>query len=232
MTAHSKLRAALVLVFFLALAYGTKALLDPYVWRFAGPISLTFVILCLTVYLRMAGESWRDLGLVALPGWKAKLMVLPKALLTAFAFAAVVAPILFIGPKLGLTFLETEPPGIEDRWADIEGNLGVLLLWLGIVWTSAAFFEEMFFRGFLITQIERIFGGGKGATFLAILGAAVIFGFGHYYYQGLRGFVLTGAIGFAFGVMFILFKRSLWPIILVHGIIDTISMIGLYYGLE
>lgn len=35
----------------------------------------------------------------------------------------------------------------------------MLLLWLGIVWTAAAFGEEIFFRGFLITRTMALFGG-------------------------------------------------------------------------
>jgi hypothetical protein len=50
----------------------------------------------------------------------------------------------------------------------------MLLLWLGIVWTAAAFGEEMFFRGYLITRLETALGGSSFAPFLAVIFAAAL----------------------------------------------------------
>ena len=76
---------------------------------------------------------------------------------------------------------------------------------------------------------------GRGvplASAFAVLLPALLFGLGHFYYQGLRGLVMTTAIGIAFGAAFLLLKRNLWPLVLVHGVIDTINFIALYRGLE
>lgn len=108
----------------------------------------------------------------------------------------------------------------------------MLLLWLGIVWTAAAFGEEMFFRGFLITRASALFLGVPLAPAFAVLLPALLFGLGHFYYQGLRGLVMTAAIGIAFGAAFLLLKRNLWPLVLVHGVIDTINFFALYLGLD
>jgi membrane protease YdiL (CAAX protease family) len=217
---------------FTALAVGSKALLDPIAWRFSGPISLVLTIAILTAYLHARGQSWREYGLVSLKGIKAKLMILPKAALTLMAFVAAVAPIVLLGPMLGFTFLEEIPAGVEDRWGDVEGNLKLYLLWLAIVWTAAAFGEEMFFRGFLITKIDALFKGTWIAPVLAVFLSAALFGLAHMYYQGLRGLVVTGMIGIAFGTMFILLKRNLWPMVLVHGFVDTLTFTSTYLGTE
>lgn len=82
----------------------------------------------------------------------------------------------------------------------------------------------MFFRGFLITRLQAAFKGLPWSSVLAVLLPALMFGYGHMYYQGLRGLVVTGAIGLAFGTMFLVFKRNLWPIILWHGIVDSAGM--------
>lgn len=224
--------ALVELIAFVAIALITKALLDPYIWRFAGPISLTGTLVLMTVYMRMRGESWRTMGLPRLESTREKLMVLPKALLTLVAFASCVA-VVFLGAKaLGIEFSDETPPGALDRFGSIHGNLPQLMLWIGIAWTTAAFGEEMFFRGFVITRLLNVFKDVRFAKFFAVLLAALFFGYVHFYYQGMRGFFITGAIGIAFGSMFLVFKRSLWPIILLHGAIDTLGFIATYKGWE
>jgi len=222
----------LELAAFAVFAIASKALLSVVAWRYAGPLSLLIVLFVLTLYMRSRGRSWAEFGLKPLPGIKAKLMLFPQASLTFLAFIAVVAPIILAGEYFELTFLTDVPEGIEDRWGNIEGNLPLYLLWLGIVWTCAAFGEEMFFRGYLVTRLHEGFSGSKLAPILAILMAAVFFGYGHMYYQGWRGFLLTGMIAIAFGTMFLIFKRSLWPMIIVHGCIDTLTFTVQYLGLE
>ena len=90
----------------------------------------------------------------------------------------------------------------------------------------------MFFRGYLITRLRQAFSGTVLAPALAVLFAAIFFGYGHMYYQGWRGFVLTGMIAIAFGTMFLLFKRNLWPLIILHGSIDTLTFTVQYLGIE
>jgi membrane protease YdiL (CAAX protease family) len=90
----------------------------------------------------------------------------------------------------------------------------------------------MFFRGFLVTRTLALFRGVPFAAVFAVLIPALLFGLGHFYYQGLRGLVTTTAIGIAFGAAFLLLKRNLWPLVLIHGIVDTINFTVLYLGLE
>lgn len=225
-------RAAIELAVFGALALILRIGLDPLFWRFAGPVSLVATLACVVYYLRRRGEAWSSFGLIPLKGVKIKLMILPQALLVFGLFAAAVASVLGAGEALGWAFMKDVPAGVEDRWGDVEGNLPMFLLWLGIVWTAAAFGEEMFFRGFLVTRTMALFRGVPFAAVLAVLIPALLFGLGHFYYQGLRGLVTTAAIGIAFGTAFLLLKRNLWPIVLVHGIVDTLTFTALYLGLE
>lgn len=225
-------RAAAELAAFGALALVLRIAFDPLFWRFAGPVSLIATLICLALYLRRRGEGWSSVGLIPLRGVKAKLLVLPQALLVFGFFAAAVTVVLYGGEALGWTFLKTVPEGVGDRWGDVEGSLPMLLLWLGIVWTAAAFGEEMFFRGFLVTRALALFRGVPLAPVFAVLIPALLFGLGHFYYQGLRGLVTTAAIGIAFGAAFLLLKRNLWPIVLVHGVVDTINFIVLYLGAD
>lgn len=224
--------AAVELMAFGGLALILRIALDPLFWRFAGPVSLIATLACLAIYLHRRGEGWSSVGLAPLRGLKAKLLILPQAILVFAFFAAAVAAVLHGADALGWTFMKTVPQGVEDRWGDVQGSLPMLLLWLGIVWTAAAFGEEMFFRGFLITRTSALFRGVPLASAFAVLLPALLFGLGHFYYQGPRGLVMTTAIGIAFGAAFLLLKRNLWPLVLVYGVIDTINFIALYLGLE
>lgn len=228
----SRRRAASELAIFGALALILRIALDPLFWRYAGPVSLVATLVCLAIYLHRRGEGWSSFGLIPLKGLKARLMVLPQALLVLAFFGVAVAGVLLGGEALGWTFLKEVPAGVEDRWGDVEGSLSMLLLWLGIVWTAAAFGEEMFFRGFLVTRATALFQGLPLAPIFAVLLPALLFGLGHFYYQGLRGLVTTAAIGIAFGTAFLILKRNLWPIVLVHGVVDTINFLALYSGVE
>lgn len=215
-----------------ALAVLLRLVLNPLFWRFAGPVSLALTLAALTIYLRRRGEGWAGLGLIPLRGLRAKLMVIPQAALTFALFGAAIAITVFGGQAIGLEFMGEEPSGVADRWGDVAGNLPLYLLWLGIVWTAAAFGEEMFFRGFLITRFEAIFQGAPLSKVFAIIIPALLFGLGHYYYQGLRGLITTTGIGVAFGTSFLLSRRNLWPLVLVHGVIDSLTFSSLYFGWE
>lgn len=224
--------ALLEFVSFVALALISKRVVDLVTWRFSGPISLALTVLVLSLYVRRSGGNWAAMGLVRLDDARARLLVLPKAFLTFLAFCLTVGSILGFGAAFDLDLINEVPTGVEDRWGGLEGNLVLYLGWLGLTWTSAAFLEEMFFRGFLITQGQKVFGEGRLGSALAVMIAALIFGYGHVYYQGLRGLLVTGAIGLAFGTMFLVFKRNLWPIILIHGLIDTLVFTSRYMGWE
>lgn len=224
--------AFIELIAFVAIALISKELLDPLFWRYSAPVSLIGTLLLLTGYMRLRGQSWRDMGLPRLPDRRAKLMLVPKVLLTFVAFCICVATVILGGEALDLKFMSEIPEGVEDRFGDIYQNLPQLMLWLGIIWTSAAFGEEMFFRGFVITRLMDVFADVRFASVFSVVLAAALFGYGHYYYQGLRGFIVTGAVAIAFGTMFLVFKRNLWPLIIIHGLIDTLGFVSTYMGWE
>lgn len=226
--APSRLAIATEVAAFVAFALVSKYLLSLVFWRYAGPVSLLLTLAILTLYLRARGLSWQAFGLIPLPGWKAKLWILPKAGLALVAFAIVVALTTIAGPALGFEFMKDVSTGVEGRWGEVAGSLPHYLLWLGLVWTAAAFGEEMFFRGYLITRLQSVFARGWIGSAFAVVIPALIFGYGHLYYQGWRGAVVTCGIGLAFGAMFLLFRRNLWPLILLHGVIDTLTFTAIF----
>lgn len=225
---HSRFRAAIELTAGVTIAFGTKAALDPFIWKFSGPISLAVVLTLATLYLHSRGESWSQLGLRRPGGWKSWALLLPQILLAVVVILGVGAGSAILGDTLGLWQTGELPDGVADRWGNIRGNLPVYLLWLTLAWVSAGFGEELFFRGFMVSRAERITKGLPAALFLAVLIPAAIFGIAHFYYQGMRGLVVTGLIGLSLGTLYLLYKRNLWPLIVAHGLVDTLGFTALY----
>lgn len=97
------------------------------------------------------------------------------------------------------------------------------LLWLLIVWTFAAFGEEMSYRGYLLTRAADLGGRSQVAYWAAVIAVSVLFGYGHYY-KGPTGVVDSGFAGLVLGSAYILSRRNLWVCILAHGFIDTVAI--------
>ncbi|GAB5379646.1 MAG: hypothetical protein Alis3KO_05370 [Aliiglaciecola sp.] len=230
MTFSSRKFVLLEILFFVVFALGTKALALEWTSKYAGPITLILTLVVLTLYMRRQGRSWANYGLKPLVGMKPKLMVIPQAVLVSISFVMAVGTVLVLANVFEISELHKATEGVEARFGEARGNLPKFLMWLGIVWVSAAFGEEMFFRGYLVTRLQEAMPSSRLATIVAILIPALIFGYGHYHYQGFRGFVMTGLIGLSFGISYLLLRKNLWPIILVHGVVDTLAFTALYLG--
>ena len=82
----------------------------------------------------------------------------------------------------------------------------------------------------MIQRFEKLYQKLPFAIGLAVLTQALIFGQQHYYYQGLIGVCATGTIGLFSGMIYVLGKRKLWPLILSHGLANTLGMTMLFLG--
>ncbi len=207
---------------FAALAVATKLALNPIMWRFSGPVSLVITLAILTIYLRRSSMDWRQFGL-STPGGKRVWLWLPlKILATAFAILAAGVTVGLTLEHFGPAWLSEIPETVGERWGNLEGNLPLYLLWMSLAWTTAAFGEEMFFRGYLVGRLEMAFSNRRLGTALAIFLPALFFGISHMYYQGPRGLFVTGTIALVLGTLFVVYKRNLWPLIIAHGLIDSL----------
>ena len=103
------------------------------------------------------------------------------------------------------------------------------LLSLGIIWTFAAFGEELGYRGYLLTRAADL-GNRSAATYvIAMVCVAVLFGFGHYY-KGPAGVLDSTYSGLVLGTLYLLSGRNLWAPILAHGLSDTCAVLAVYIG--
>jgi len=110
-----------------------------------------------------------------------------------------------------------------------KGNLPAIAGLLILIWISAAFAEEIVFRGYLMQQFTKFFGSSKISLVINILLFGVIFGWLHAY-QGISGQIITGLVGMLYAIIFHIRKNDLWFNIASHGFFDTTALVFIYYG--
>lgn len=185
-----------------------------------GPVAIAAGCIAAVMCLRSAGESLAALGLVR-----------PRPL--SMTLAAVGCAILGYAVAAIGVFIATRvfgwPPMQSGRLGAVAGNLPMLLGLLAVAWSTAAFGEELLFRGFLLGRLRALLGGGLGAGVAATLVQALLFGLAHAY-QGPTGILVTGLIALVFGLLY-LRLRTLWPLVIAHGLIDTVGLLALYAGM-
>jgi membrane protease YdiL (CAAX protease family) len=94
----------------------------------------------------------------------------------------------------------------------IPRTRGELVMW-GLICLHAGVFEELFYRGYLLS-IAR----GLGPDWLALPAVTILFGLGHLY-QGARGIIQTALVGAVF-LALAWFSQSLWLPMLAHALFD------------
>jgi membrane protease YdiL (CAAX protease family) len=173
------------------------------------------------VSLRLRDGGWSAMGL----RWP---VALRNTVLVALAAAAtrILLGALVVDPLTARFWPAAAGPSGFDA---IAGHPWIALRWLGIVWTFAAFGEEISYRGYLLTRASDVGGRSKLADWIGVLLVSILFGVGHYY-KGAAGMVDSGMAGFVLGAAFLLSGRNLWVCILAHGFIDSFGVIALYFG--
>jgi len=102
-----------------------------------------------------------------------------------------------------------------------------------LVWTHGSFFEELLFRAFMISKTSQFLGSGWRGDATALVLSSAFFGYRHAYYQGVHGALVTGAGGFAFGLLYLwIGKRNIMPLILAHGLLNTLGQTFRFLGIE
>ncbi len=225
-TAWGQAGAALVL--FYGLVYGGGFLLGgdrgPVVEAMLSALLLgTFMLLAVGLCLR--GEaSWRDaLGMAPQPvgatlGWG--LLGVGGAYTANLILSA------------GYLTLHGDLVGVAEGRVSWLGTLAELPLWTILpLALFAAVWEEVVFRGFLLGRVRAALSSRDtpGATWprdgLAVGLTAICFGAGHGY-QGALGLLQTTGAGLALGVLAI-WRKSLWPAIAAHLMIDVLGFLAL-----
>ncbi len=171
-----------------------------------------------TVFLRRQCLGWRDLGFP-------RRMALGRFLGLAFggAVAIVVVTTFLVTPLL--RSLGAPPMDTGLLVEVIEGDTASYLLFLfPVAWGSAAFGEELLLRGFVLHRFGMLVGAGW-----ALMLQALLFALGHAY-QGVTGMLNLFVVGLLLGWIYLRAARNLWPAIVAHGLVDTLSLTLIYLG--
>ncbi len=116
-----------------------------------------------------------------------------------------------------------------SMFAPLKGNVRLVLFYLAISWTLAGFGEEFVYRGYLLNRVAQLLGGSPRAWLVSLGASTVVFGLGHAY-QGASGAIDTGLFGLLFGILYLLFGRNLWVVVIAHGVADTTAFVLLFFG--
>ncbi|OUR97965.1 CAAX protease family protein [Flavobacteriales bacterium 33_180_T64] len=182
--------------------------------------SLTTLIIA-TWRMKVRNISWKDLGLCKPKSFKKTLFVTIGILI-----AIVISIMAFEMIKDYLPF-SLEQKNYSENSASKFGKLkGNWLLFFTIIPAVLleSMLEELLDRGFLINWFEQLFSKTSVATILAVILQALIFGFRHSYDLSDRS-IRVGLIGLIMGIAYVKFGRNLWPIIIAHCILNTMSMV-------
>jgi membrane protease YdiL (CAAX protease family) len=164
------------------------------------------------------GWTWKQMGMGKPVRWwqPALTAAISFVVLVAFSFYLIPLIIQTFGPHQNITHFET-----------LSQNLPKLISVLMLVWITSAFLEELIFRAYLINTLDLLLGNNFLSAAMAVGLSALIFGLTHAY-QGISGILITTCIGLIFGVAFLLNGRRIWPLIFVHGIVDSITLLNFY----
>jgi membrane protease YdiL (CAAX protease family) len=149
------------------------------------------------------------------------------------ALAVLAATILLLGSELVVE------PLVHRIWPEPEHVSNVIesgaagwrqaLVSLLVVWTFAAFGEELSYRGYLLTRAAEVLGCSNAAYWAGMILVSLLFGFGHYY-KGASGVLDSAYSGLVLGATYLLAGRNHWALVLTHGIADTVVVFIVFMG--
>jgi membrane protease YdiL (CAAX protease family) len=173
------------------------------------------------ISIRLRDGNWSAMGLKQPASWR-------QILLIALAAAAlrILLGQFLIEPVTGLFWPKPTAPALAN---EITGNVKMTLVGLLVVWTFAAFGEEISYRGYLLTRAADIGRRSAVAYWIGIVLVSILFGYGHYY-KGASGVIDSGVAGLILGSAYMLAGRNLWASILAHGFIDTFGIFDAFFG--
>jgi len=168
--------------------------------------------------LHWRGTSWKSLGLATpAPFWRA--VVIAIAL-----YVAEMAVSQWVVPAMAQLFQPTQRPSFLGH---LRGNAAALAFWLAISWLVGGICEECLFRGFLLNRIEALLGGSRAALAIAAIAQALLFGSLHLY-GGTFAFMYATIFGLLYAIFYLLARRNLWPVIVVHALRDCLAFWSVY----
>ncbi len=172
------------------------------------------------ISFRLRDGSWKAIGLRSPRSWR-------WTVLAALGVASLREVLGELVERVGMRIWHRASD--VSQFNELTGNLKLALLYFVIVWTFAAFGEELSYRGYLLTRAADVGKRSKLAYTIALILSAMLFGYGHYY-KGPTGVADSAMAGLLLGGACLLSGRNLWVPILAHGFIDTFGIVMVFFG--
>ena len=187
----------------------------------ANGLFWSFTTLAIATWrMKVRGITWKDLGLRR-PNHIGKTVGITAIILLTILISLMTFEI--IKDKLPFSLIsDTSSESSTSKFGNLKGNWGRFLLIIPFIWIESML-EELLDRGFLMNWIERLFSKTSFATVIAVVLQAAIFGFRHTNDLSERS-ITVGLIGLIMGIAYVTFGRNLWPLIIAHCIMNTMSM--------
>lgn len=210
------------LVIYIAVMFLVREIYIPNIGFIANGLFWSFTTLVVASWrMRARGVSWYELGLRKPKSIKKTLMVTGFILL----FIPVSIMIFQIIKDQIPFFLEpdTSEKSAVSKFGNLKGNWSLFFLIIPFILIESML-EELLDRGFLMNWLERLVSKSNFATIFAVIAQAAIFGFRHSNDFSERS-ITVGLIGLVMGIGYVAFGRNLWPLIIAHCLLNTMSMV-------
>jgi uncharacterized protein len=169
------------------------------------------VLAGVALLLRRRATRWRDIGLVGLQP-----VDVPRALGALVLMVAVAYALTLLLELIAPGVMEAHTEGLTRVARMLVGDLPFGFVIAGMLFVG--FYEEAFARGFLLRRSRQLLGG----IWMPVLVSSILFGLGHAY-QGWAGVVQTALIGVVLARL-TLYWGTLWPAILAHAALNTLTI--------
>lgn len=180
----------------------------------------SYAIVCLLLIwflLRRESKTSRDIGLDK------------KGLTIKAAIIAIASALIWVGfmqllyiPAIKHLFVV--PDYIEYNFT--RNSVSKLIMTITAAWLIGGFYEEIVFRGFIQSLLNKRF-TGQSITSWSIVITSVLFGLYHWQ-QDIFGVIAAVLGGLFWGIIYKKFQNNLWIPILSHAIFDTITLLLIY----
>lgn len=211
------------LIIYISVMFLVREIYIPKVGFIANALFYSFTTLVVATWrMRVRGVTWKELGFRKPKNFAKTLMVSALIFITVM-----ISIIIFEIIKDHLLFSiapDTSTESAVSRFGDLKGNWTLFFSIIFFIWVESLL-EELLDRGFLMNWFERLFSKSSFATIFAVIIQAAIFGFRHAPSHGLSGAITVSIIGLIMGIAYMVFGRNLWPLIIAHCVLNTMSML-------
>ncbi len=182
------------------------------VFRLAEPFG-TLLVGWFSLWFR--GKTWRDVGLTNPKSWRRTLALSAVLVIVVIVFSQVVSYLVY-------DFIGELPD--TSMFGIIKGNYFLLAFFLVVAVSWAGFPEELAYRAYFFNRLIDLFGESKLGYLLSAVASSLLFGYAHYY-EGFNAVISIGLLSLLFVSIYLLSKKNLWSLIIIHSIYDIFGFI-------